>query len=237
MVSPMVLYAQHPARRTRQILGDLLVLGWIGLCFQLAQGLRGLVERLAGPGREVEGAGRDLARSMDRIGDRVGRVPIAGDDLEGPFRRASTVGDRLVAAGRAEQEVVADLALYSAILVALLPIAVVLWTWLPRRLRWIREATAARDLGEDTELFALRALAHRPLSQLRRIAPDPAAAVLRGDAEVTARLAQLELTALGAAPALSRAASPARAGAAAEEGAENDGDPTGRRTPPRPRSR
>jgi len=232
----MVFYAQHPARRTRQILGDLLVLGWIGLCFQLATGLRGLVERLAGPGREVEGAGRDLARSMDRVGDRVGRVPVVGDDLEAPFRTAGTVGDRLVAAGRSEQEIVGDLALYSAILVALLPIAVVLWTWLPRRLRWVREATAARDLGADTQLFALRALAHRPLSQLRRIAPDPAAAVLRGDTEVTARLAQLELVALGAAPALSRGASPAPGGAAAGAGG-NDADPTARRTPPRPRTR
>ena len=59
------------------------------------------------------------------------------------------------------------------------------------------EATAARAIREsaaDLHLFALRAVANRPLSELRRVTPDPAGALMSGDVE---DLARLELAALG----------------------------------------
>src|SRR6266545_2319456 len=65
------------------------------------------------------------------------------------------------------------------------------------------EATAAsrlrRDLsGGDLGLFALRAIANRPLRELRRASPDPVADLQRGD---YGALAALELRALGLRPA------------------------------------
>jgi hypothetical protein len=48
--------------------------------------------------------------------------------------------------------------------------------------------------GADLELFALRALANRPLRELYRVTPDPAGALRAGD---YAGLAALELRSLG----------------------------------------
>ncbi|MDP9398703.1 MAG: hypothetical protein M3P96_13200, partial [Actinomycetota bacterium] len=53
----------------------------------------------------------------------------------------------------------------------------------------------------NDELFALRALAHRPLHELRHVHPAPGHAYHEGDRDVVRRLAALELAALGLAPA------------------------------------
>ena len=78
------------------------------------------------------------------------------------------------------------------------PLAVaLLLAWLPGRAAWAREAGAASRLrlaGADLELFALRAVANRPLRQLHRVSLDPAGALRAGDYEA---LADLELRALG----------------------------------------
>ena len=54
---------------------------------------------------------------------------------------------------------------------------------------------AAAPPGE--ELLALRALANRPLQELRRVAPDPVRAWRDGDADAIRALAHLELVADG----------------------------------------
>jgi hypothetical protein len=54
---------------------------------------------------------------------------------------------------------------------------------------------AAAPAGE--ELLALRALANRPLQELRRVAPDPVRAWRDGDADAVRALAHLELIADG----------------------------------------
>jgi hypothetical protein len=55
-------------------------------------------------------------------------------------------------------------------------------------------AARLRDDRADLHLFALRAVANRPLRQLHRVTPDPAGALAAGDYE---GLAALELNALG----------------------------------------
>jgi len=66
----------------------------------------------------------------------------------------------------------------------------------------VRTATAtARSRDHlDEDLLALRALTHRPLWELQRVDPRPGAAYAGGDRAVVARLAQLELDALGLRP-------------------------------------
>lgn len=103
--------------------------------------------------------------------------------------------DRLAGAGTSVEG--ATLALWLGILLAVIPIGYVLLRYAPWRGRWIREASAASRLridSEDLHLFALRAVATRPLYELQRVTPDPAAALARGDYE---SLASLELGALG----------------------------------------
>jgi len=195
-----MLYAQTPARRTRQIVGDLAVLGWIAGWVLFARWLHHLLLHLATPGRSLQSAGRGLADSLDGAGKRVGDIPFAGDALKGPFRTGGNAGRTLASAGVAEQHAVAQLALWLPLLMAALPIAYVLARWLRGRLRWMSQANAAARLqstAADLDLFALRALARQPVSSLRRVGPDPAAAWRRGDPSAVRALARLELAELG----------------------------------------
>jgi hypothetical protein len=197
----MMLYAQRPARRTRQVVGDLAVLAWIAVWVWVARSLHEQVSRLGAPGRSLEDAGRGFAGSLDSAGERVGDVPFAGDALRTPFRAAGDAGRSLERAGAAQQDAVGELALWLSLIVAGLPIGYVLVRWATARVRWSLRATAAARLLDtstaDLELFALRALARQPVSRLRSLGPDLAGAWRRGDPDAVRALAQLELEDLG----------------------------------------
>ena len=198
----MKLYAETAAMRARQLLGDLAVLVWVAAWVAAGLALYRLVEKLAGPGRTLEQAGAAFAGDVSGLQEQVGRVPAVGDDLQEPFGRLGGLGRTLVEAGQAQQEVVHQLALFLGVVVAAAPVAALLVVWLPRRVAWAREAGAASRLrlaGADLELFAIRAVANRPLRQLRRVTPDPAGALRAGDYE---GLAALELQSLGLRPSV-----------------------------------
>jgi hypothetical protein len=191
------LYAETAGLRARQLLGDLAVLAWTGAWVWAGLTLYRLVGRLAVPGARLEQAGGGFAGDVAEIQQKVGRLPVVGGDLQGPFGRLAGVGRTLADAGATQQQVVHQLALWLGVLVAAVPIAALLVAWLPRRVAWAREAGAASRLrlaGADLELFALRAVANRPLRELRRVTPDPAGALRAGEYEA---LADLELRALG----------------------------------------
>jgi hypothetical protein len=191
------LYAETSGLRARQVLGDLAVVAWTAAWVWAGVTLYRLVEKLAVPGARLEQAGGGFAGDVAEIQQKVGRVPVVGNDLQGPFGRLAGVGQTLADAGATQQQVVHQLALWLGVLVAAVPVVTLLLAWLPRRVTWAREAGAASRLrlaGADLELFALRALANRPLRQLHRVTPDPAGALRAGDYEA---LADLELRALG----------------------------------------
>jgi len=195
-----MLYAQTPARRSRQLLGDAAVAGWTVVWIAIAWWLHGQLLRLEAPGRSLQNAGHDLADSLNNAGRRVGELPLAGDALRKPFAAAGQAGRTLEQAGAAQRDVVSHLALWLPLLLAAPPILYVLGHWLVRRLRWLRQANAAAQLqasSVDLDLFALRALARQPMSQLRRLGPDPAGAWRRGDPATVRALAGLELGELG----------------------------------------
>lgn len=195
-----MLYAQIPARRSRQIAGDLAVLAWIALWVAFAYWLHGQLLRLAAPGRSLQSAGRGLADSLRAAGDKVGSIPLAGDALKAPLTAGSDAGRTLEHAGVAQQHAVSHLALWLPLLVAAMPIGYVLLRRLGGRLRWIRRANAAARVqasAGDSDLFALRALARQPIAELRRVSVDPAAAWRRGDPAIVRALAGLELRELG----------------------------------------
>ena len=196
----MTLYAERPGRRARQVATDLGVVALVGLFARLGQALYRLVERLRAPGRALEDAGGGLAGRLDEVAGQVRRLPVVGPALRSPFEGAADAGRGLARAGAEQADAVHALALRLGALVALLPIAYVLSRYLPARLAWVREASAGaalRAAGADLELFALRAVARRPLAELRRASADPTAdlAARRFD-----RLAALELEALGLRP-------------------------------------
>lgn len=196
----MKIYADRSPAATRQLLTDLLVVAWVYVWIRAARWLYDLVEKLAVPGQKLEGAGTGLADNLATAGGKIRRVPVVGDDLTGPFDRAASAARSVAEAGRDQQELVGQLALALAVAVLVFPLGIVLFGWLPLRVRWIRRATAARSLRSvpaGRDLLALRALATRPLRQLTRIDPQVAEAWRRGDPAAIEALAALELRQLG----------------------------------------
>jgi hypothetical protein len=191
------LYAETAGLRVRQLAGDLAVVAWTAAWVAAGLALYRLVEKLAAPGARVEQAGSSFAADVAEIQQTVGRLPVVGGQLQDPFGRLSGVGRTLAEAGVAQQEVVRQLALWLGVVVAAVPVVALLLVWLPRRVTWVREAGAASRLrldGADLELFAIRAVANRPLRELHRVSPDPAGDLRAGEFQA---LADLELRALG----------------------------------------
>lgn len=196
----MKLYADLPTVRIRQLLTDLLVVVWAYAWVRLAGWLYDLVERLAVPGRTLEGAGTGLADNLASAGRKVDRVPAVGDALSGPFGHAADAARSLATAGRDQQVVVHRLAVVLAVAALVVPLGLVVFGWLPLRVRWMRRAGAAaalRGAGAGRDLLALRALAHQPLRRLTALDPDIASAWRRGDPSAVEALASLELRRLG----------------------------------------
>ncbi|WP_225753139.1 hypothetical protein [Actinotalea sp. Marseille-Q4924] len=201
----MSLYADVPALRTRQVLGDLLVLLWVLLWVGIGKAVHEQVSRLAAPGRTIEDAGRSLEDGLRSAGREVARTPLVGDDLQVPFEGAGDAAASLAAAGTAVQDGVARAALLTALAVAAWPIVLVLGGWVVHRWRQARRLAVGRRLvatpaGRD--LLALRTLAHAPL---RSLTDEDVAGWRRADPDAVARLAARGARDLGV-----RAVSPPR---------------------------
>ena len=196
----MTWYASTPALRSRQVTADVTVGLWVLLWLWLGRRVHGAVSKLGAPGRELEEAGTGLQGGLSGAAERAGRLPAIGDGLRSPLDAAADAGRSLAAAGQAQQDAVGTLALLLAVVVAGLPILLVVGRWLPGRLQWQREATAAGALRGDVDLLALRAATSAPLSELARLGPDPVTRWRRGDEDAGRALAALELRRLGLRP-------------------------------------
>ena len=190
-------YAEVPSVRIRQVLTDALVVLWVYVWVRIGHRIYELVDLLQAPGRSLEGAGEALTERASDLGDDVGGLPVVGRALRAPFRAIGDGGVLLQEAGLAQQSAVHTLALWLGISIAAIPIALLLLRYLPGRIRWMREASAAalvRSEGADLALFALRALTSQPISALAAVSGDPVATYRRGE---YAELAGLELRRLG----------------------------------------
>jgi hypothetical protein len=197
-------YADTPGRFVRQVVGDLVVAGWVAAWVWVAMRARELVLRLAAPGRATERAGSSFRDALDHAGDTAHRVPVVGGPLRDALRSAGSAGSRIAAAGQAEQATVGHIALGALVVLITLPTVMALALWLPGRVRWIREAGATRKLlrapddPDGADLLALRALAGQSPRRLRAAAGEGAVtAWRRGDDAVIARLAALQARSLG----------------------------------------
>ncbi|WP_214370481.1 hypothetical protein [Pseudonocardia sp. H11422] len=197
----MRFYAELPARASRQLLGDVVAIGWLVLWAVLGVAAHDVVLRLDAPARGLADAGEEIHGAFDRAARTVADLPLVGTDVARALGTGAAAGDALARSGREQVETVAAVATAAGILVALLGALPVLLVWLPLRLRYARSAgsaVAARETG--TDLLALRALARHPTDRLLSVAPDPVEAWRRDDREVVHRLAALELETLGLRP-------------------------------------
>ena len=196
----MKLYSDMPVQRFGQMLGDLLLLGWIAVCVALGLTVYRITNALGGPGRTASDAGDGLAEDLRRMSEPVGQVPAVGDQLRAPIDSAAGAAAKLAQAGRDQAHAVEQLAVLLAGVTIGLPVLFAVLIWLPRRIRFSRRATAAQrfiDSAADLDLFALRAMANQPMQRLARITDDPVAAWRAGNPAVVARLADLELRSCG----------------------------------------
>jgi hypothetical protein len=198
-----VFYAATTGRGFRQLVGDLIAVGLVWSAIKLYGWVHDGISKLGAPGATLSKAGDGFSGGLGDAGKQVSRIPGVGDDLRKPFDSAAGAGRQVSDAGHAFQHNIEQLALTLAWIAAIVPLLLVAW-WLARRVRWIREATAARRLvkgGADASLFALRALLNQPLTAIagvaRRLDVDPGEAWRRGDPEAVAALARLELDRLG----------------------------------------
>lgn len=194
----MKLYAELPSQRYRQVLFDAFAVTWCYLWIRVGMYLNDLVDKLSAAGRLLIDAGQDLEDTASSVQGTVVRVPVIGTFLKERFDGLVGVGESLQESGASQVNTVDTLSMWVGTIAALLPILLALTIWLWRRAGWIRDASAATRLREDSEnlyLFALRAISSRPLTDLRtREARDAIRAFHSGD---YAPLARMELKQMG----------------------------------------
>ncbi|MFD6951505.1 hypothetical protein A6A08_12200 [Nocardiopsis sp. TSRI0078] len=195
-------YADTPVRMSLQIAADLLALAWVYLWVGAALSLREVLMALERPGELMVSTGEGFSEHMDSAAGQALKVPLAGDALATPFTSMSGTGETLSAAGASFQESVASLGLTLPLLTAALPLLLLAATWLPARVRWMRQAGSVRRMRglapeARSRLLALRALSSVSPSRLADVHEDPAGAWHSGDREAVRELASLELRRLG----------------------------------------
>jgi hypothetical protein len=194
------VYSDVGVQRFGQVVGDLLLVGWIAFCTALGLTVFKVTDALGAPGRKAAEAGDGLAEDLRRMSEPVGKVPAVGDQLRAPIDGAANAAARLAEAGRDQAHAVEQLAYLLAGVTIGLPVLFAVLIWLPRRIRFSRRATAAQkfiDNAADLNLFALRAMASQPMQRLAKISDDPVTAWREGDSAVIAQLADLELRSSG----------------------------------------
>jgi hypothetical protein len=192
------LYADRGPRRVRQIVGDLLVVGFGYVVIAVALRLRDAISSFGEVGVQLDRSGRTVTQGAERAVETVEGVPGVGAALAAPFGTISGAGRQLSAAGGQVGDSVAAVAwLVPALLIGLV-LGYVLFRYLPGRVRWVVEASEAQRLldGPDgARLLAHRAVANRSLRSLRtRAGEDVASDLAEGR---WTRLAAVELDALG----------------------------------------
>ncbi|NGN94640.1 hypothetical protein G5C66_18085 [Nocardioides sp. KC13] len=196
----MKLYADTPSRRVAQLFADLLTAAWIVGWVLLGRLVHELVSALAVPGEKMDDAGTSLSEKLLEAAGRVDDLPLVDDGVAAPFEGAARAADQLRAAGEAQVEAVSTLAIWLAVAVVVVPVLMWLMIYVPLRWRFIRNATSTQrflEAGTGADLVALRAMSTQPLHKLVKISDDPVRAWRDGDTEVVAKLAELELKAVG----------------------------------------
>ncbi|WP_158548188.1 hypothetical protein [Desertihabitans brevis] len=192
----MSWYARPSWRLAGQLAADLFVLGWALLWWGVGRLVDDAVSALAAPAREGGAAARSMEESFRAAARTAGQVPGLGGELRTPFDDAAARTAELAGALGRQAIQIEQLGTLAGVLTFLLPVALLVVLWLPRRVAFARRSAAARrfvDSTADLDLFALRAMATMPLDQLARISDDPVAAWRAGDRRVIEALADTSL--------------------------------------------
>jgi hypothetical protein len=176
------LYPQTPRRRTRSVAIDAVIVATVIVFALLGNWVHDSVDELAGLGRGVQDAGRSVETGFQSAADAVQDAPLVGGKVAGGLRDAGgSTGGQTLEAGRKGEESAHDLANLLGWLTFLIPTGLVLYRFLPDRVREVRQLThAGQVLGgpgagdpERRRLVAMRAAFALPYGQLLRYTSDP----------------------------------------------------------------
>ena len=90
----MKIYADTPARRTAQIVADVLFVVWLVAWVWIGNVIHDGTMALAEPGRQTTEAATSLSSGLTDAGDHLREVPLVGDDVAGPFDQAPALPTR-----------------------------------------------------------------------------------------------------------------------------------------------
>src|SRR5690349_4942134 len=85
----MKLFADAPVHRTRQVVGDLLLVGWMVLWVWAGLAVHDGTAALAAPARQTDESASSMAEQLRDAGGRIGDAPLVGDELAVPFDKAA----------------------------------------------------------------------------------------------------------------------------------------------------
>jgi len=196
----MQLYADQPARRMRQIIADLISLGFIVVWIALGVWVYQLIAAFQQLGVQMQEAGAGFESTMTELGDTLGSVPLIGSGIRTPFDGASEAGAALESAGQSQQASVETAAAAVGLFIGIVPVMLILLVWLLPRIRFVVRANEAKRLlatPGGADLLALRALTTLNMTELARVSEAPASEWRAGNSATVARLAQLQLAELG----------------------------------------
>jgi len=196
----MQLYADQPARRTHQIIGDLISLAFIAAWIILGVWVYQLIAAFQELGVQMQKAGAGFGSTMVELGDTLGAVPLIGAGIRAPFDGASDAGAALESAGQTQQTSVEAVATAVGLFIGIVPVVLILLVWLLPRIRFAVRASEAKRLlatPGGADLLALRALTTLNVTEIARVSEAPAAEWRAGNSATVARLAQLQLAELG----------------------------------------
>lgn len=188
------VYAKPGRRLLRQVLSDLFAVVWVIAWYLAGRAVYSVIHAVAEGAREMADVARGTADELADARDRVDAVPAVGDALSRPLDSLASGMAEVVARADAQVTMLNTLAWLAGVVTFLIPVAIMLWLWLPRRVRFWTQARATQeflDSGADLDLFALRAMTNLPMSDLARVSPDPVRAWREGDARVIRELAEL----------------------------------------------
>lgn len=196
----MQLYADQPARRMRQIIADLISLGFIVVWIALGVWVYQLIAAFQQLGVQMQEAGAGFESTMTELGDTLGSVPLIGSGIRAPFDGASEAGAALESAGQSQQASVETAAAAVGLFIGIVPVMLILLVWLLPRIRFVVRANEGKRLlatPGGADLLALRALTTLNMTELARVSEAPASEWRAGNSATVARLAQLQLAELG----------------------------------------
>lgn len=181
---------------TWQILADAFVVAWTVTWWFVGRSTDGVIRSIAAPSRQAAKLAEEIRGQTEDVASHVAGIPFVGKDLRQPFHSMAGTLDALGASAKSQAATIEQTATVVGVLTFLIPVALMLAIWLPRRLAFARRAAEVSSLIETvdgTDLLAMRALATQPVGDLRTVGADPVASWRAGDPHTLAALAELEL--------------------------------------------